>query len=111
MRRRKPKFGAVECYYCGNVVDIGECEARTIEIQSGRSGTSVSVGNVQSLFSGKGFKPTLRVNSGRLYYRNKDIYMCQECVSIEKKEYWKKFRWAFLFLLFALFVFPFLVLG
>jgi len=60
-----------ECYKCHHRVPATEMTAKTIKVNSGNSGISMSVG------VGKNKNP--RFHSGRQYYRNKTVWICSEC--------------------------------
>lgn len=84
-------FGGVECESCGRIVELENARARTVEVETGRSGGSVTVrGGLSSGMFGK--KPTSRksgglsYNTGRKYYRNVKVYVCNECVAREQAE-------------------------
>lgn len=100
MKRRKPGFGVTQCYYCSDLVDMSRAEQKTIEVESGRSGTSFSLGkNFLGTLTGKTKGPLdVRVHSGRTYYRKKEIWICDECKELESKEYWSKFKLTFFFM-------------
>jgi hypothetical protein len=93
-------FGQVQCFRCGKFVEAEGCQTETVEVETGRSGGSWSVGGSNrngSWFSkgvlGKGTRKSgglnLRYNSGRKYYKKEQVYICPECqtnVSIQKPE-------------------------
>jgi|GEM_PF-5156730 len=98
-RRLKPKnFGAVECYSCGDIVDIGNATQRNISINVGHSGPSITTGkNFLGTLTGHIKGPLdIRVNSGRQYFRNKTVWVCNECSDLDRKDYWRKVKLVFL---------------
>ena len=59
-----------ECHRCHHRFPVTRMEKSTIEVQTGRSGSSVAFNS--SFKSG-------RVYSGRKYYRKKVVWTCDEC--------------------------------
>jgi tellurite resistance protein len=64
------KYTTKECYECNIRRPAHQMSQKVIEVKSGKSGISVSF-NPQR-------KQSLRVNSGRNYYRKKTIWVCKD---------------------------------
>lgn len=92
-------FGTVECYYCNEIKTAKGARAISVEVESGRSGGSVSFGGrstagswMSSGLMGGGKRSSsgsgIRFNSGRKYYKQVKTYICADCISAnaDKKE-------------------------
>jgi hypothetical protein len=82
-------FGGVECYYCGRIKPLEEVRARTIEVESGRSGGSMTFRGSRSGYSnsknttGRRNTGGMSYNTGRTYYKKVKVYICDECLKKE----------------------------
>lgn len=90
-------FGQVECYKCEQLVNSDQCQKRTIEIESGRSGGSWSIGGsrrggnwnsngIMKKGTRKSGGVNVRYNAGRTYYKKVDVYVCKDCLTKETEE-------------------------
>jgi hypothetical protein len=74
-------YGTIECHYCGEIKTAKGARAIIAEVESGRSGESISYG---SRFGGRktyGSGISVRINSGRKYYRRVKTYICTDCIA------------------------------
>ena len=70
--------GVCECYKCSRRVPKTEAHRDTIETQSGRSSGGVGIG-----------LRGLRLYSGRIYYRKKEIWLCHDCY-LARLPWWRR---------------------
>lgn len=72
------------CDVCGQSFPIADLRQRTVEVQSSRSGESMTfVGDIFSFGNGGGKRGGARYNTGRKYYKNVKQTICKGCVSRE----------------------------
>ena len=76
-----------ECHRCHHRFPVTRMRKSTVEVQTGRSGSSVAFNS--------SFKRG-RVYSGRKYYRKKVVWTCDECLAQRAeatKAGWKALLW------------------
>ena len=82
-------FGGVDCYYCGRIKPLEEVRTRTIEVESGRAGGSMTFRGSRSGYSnskhttGRRNTGGMSYNTGRTYYKKVKVYICDECLEKE----------------------------
>lgn len=67
-----------ECFRCHHRYPVTHMSQQTVKVNTGNSGMSLSVG------LSKNKNP--RVHSGRQYYRNKTVWICNDCVKVQSSE-------------------------
>lgn len=86
-------FGGVDCYKCGLIVPLEDVRARTIEVESGRSGGFMTYRG--SIAGYTGFGKTgkasrksagMSYNTGRTYYKKVKVYVCNDCLRKEHRQ-------------------------
>lgn len=86
------KFGYIPCYSCGRLCGPEEGRMRRIEVESGRSGGSWTMGGRNSNWTnnrgGKGNRKGtgLRYNTGRTYYKKIEVFVCNDCRQAEQEQ-------------------------
>lgn len=72
------KYGTAECVYCHIRLKKPEMNSQVTKVKSGNSGTSFSFNPQRS--------KSLRISSGRNYYRKKEIWYCDNCISEHERQ-------------------------
>lgn len=74
----KPKI--CQCYFCANKFPETQLATTTIEVATGRSSGSPTIGGSLFNFGGKtGNAVRVSYNFGRTFYKNKTVYICNDC--------------------------------
>jgi hypothetical protein len=86
------RFGMMSCHSCGKMCDPEHGRIRTVEVESGRSSGTVSVGGRGSHWtnnkggSGQRRGSGIRYTTGRTYYKNVEVFVCDSCLQNEKSQ-------------------------
>lgn len=73
-----PVYNMVECHECGELNDASNCEVRTIDVPTGKSGGSFTLGK-------RGKSNVILYHTGRTYYKKQNVFVCRNCVELEIK--------------------------
>ena len=74
------KWANRTCYECGITRSVRRLRKKTISVNSGRSGSSFSLGQRSKSF---------RVHGGRKYYRNKEVWVCDTWLACNDPNYYE----------------------
>ncbi len=91
-----------ECIICHHRFPVTEMRKERVSKKSGRSGFSFSIP-----VSGSASKS--RLNTGRNYYRTRDVWICNDCptpLAMKLGKVWRLLIWAVIIFFVALTFFP-----